>query len=121
MIRRPPRSTLFPYTTLFRSLLRPGLVEEEVAYAVEDRLAPVDLDPFGPVGVAPDEYVGPRVHGLVREVHLPRFGVAMYSFPQCGDTMIMSTSGRSRSMSSLITSTIRGAVPGVVSVAHAQS
>src|SRR5256885_8322769 len=27
MIRRPPRSTLFPYTTLFRSLLpRPGRV-----------------------------------------------------------------------------------------------
>src|SRR5256885_11720751 len=24
MIRRPPRSTLFPYTTLFRSLLRHG-------------------------------------------------------------------------------------------------
>src|SRR5256885_8448380 len=24
MIRRPPRSTLFPYTTLFRSLLEPG-------------------------------------------------------------------------------------------------
>src|SRR3712207_7549872 len=24
MIRRPPRSTLFPYTTLFRSLARPG-------------------------------------------------------------------------------------------------
>src|SRR2546430_8191891 len=24
MIRRPPRSTLFPYTTLFRSLLRLG-------------------------------------------------------------------------------------------------
>src|SRR5258708_8104438 len=24
MIRRPPRSTLFPYTTLFRSLLRIG-------------------------------------------------------------------------------------------------
>src|SRR5256885_9427296 len=24
MIRRPPRSTLFPYTTLFRSLLGPG-------------------------------------------------------------------------------------------------
>src|SRR2546430_12688221 len=30
MIRRPPRSTLFPYTTLFRSLL----VQED---AVEDR------------------------------------------------------------------------------------
>src|SRR2546429_3871539 len=25
MIRRPPRSTLFPYTTLFRSSARPGL------------------------------------------------------------------------------------------------
>src|SRR5258707_7526344 len=25
MIRRPPRSTLFPYTTLFRSILRPGI------------------------------------------------------------------------------------------------
>src|SRR3989441_8684949 len=24
MIRRPPRSTLFPYTTLFRSFLEPG-------------------------------------------------------------------------------------------------
>src|SRR2546430_7733924 len=24
MIRRPPRSTLFPYTTLFRSVPRPG-------------------------------------------------------------------------------------------------
>src|SRR3712207_6991122 len=30
MIRRPPRSTLFPYTTLFRSatLLERGLIEE---------------------------------------------------------------------------------------------
>src|SRR3989449_10243652 len=29
MIRRPPRSTLFPYTTLFRSLLR-GTEKDEV-------------------------------------------------------------------------------------------
>src|SRR2546426_3308792 len=31
MIRRPPRSTLFPYTTLFRSVLpgRPGRVRRE--------------------------------------------------------------------------------------------
>src|SRR2546427_6360882 len=28
MIRRPPRSTLFPYTTLFRSLIATGKVEE---------------------------------------------------------------------------------------------
>src|SRR3712207_8001212 len=31
MIRRPPRSTLFPYTTLFRSTLAPG---EEVALEI---------------------------------------------------------------------------------------
>src|SRR2546428_9314840 len=31
MIRRPPRSTLFPYTTLFRSLSRPvDFVEEAI-------------------------------------------------------------------------------------------
>src|SRR2546428_9224735 len=31
MIRRPPRSTLFPYTTLFRSFqASPGLVDHEV-------------------------------------------------------------------------------------------
>src|SRR3712207_7458045 len=39
MIRRPPRSTLFPYTTLFRSL-RPG-EEREVRYGVP-------LPPFAP-------------------------------------------------------------------------
>src|SRR3712207_8877631 len=31
MIRRPPRSTLFPYTTLFRSHLRQALSEAEVS------------------------------------------------------------------------------------------
>src|SRR3712207_7963053 len=33
MIRRPPRSTLFPYTTLFRSLVE-GIVGEGLAYAI---------------------------------------------------------------------------------------
>src|SRR2546425_4554381 len=31
MIRRPPRSTLFPYTTLFRSGPAPGLVVRRLA------------------------------------------------------------------------------------------
>src|SRR2546425_9853559 len=30
MIRRPPRSTLFPYTTLFRSLVTAGPTEEPI-------------------------------------------------------------------------------------------
>src|SRR2546428_7443664 len=29
MIRRPPRSTLFPYTTLFRSFDKPYIVDEK--------------------------------------------------------------------------------------------
>src|SRR3712207_8988082 len=34
MIRRPPRSTLFPYTTLFRSALIPGEGAEHGAHRV---------------------------------------------------------------------------------------
>src|SRR5256885_4029485 len=37
MIRRPPRSTLFPYTTLFRSLLEHGGLQ--LAVAVDQREA----------------------------------------------------------------------------------
>src|SRR3712207_7444892 len=44
MIRRPPRSTLFPYTTLFRSLqapgdLREGAHEDVVEEPAEDPVA----------------------------------------------------------------------------------
>src|SRR5256885_9217635 len=31
MIRRPPRSTLFPYTTLFRSKFRPIILKEDIS------------------------------------------------------------------------------------------
>src|SRR2546430_8195202 len=50
MIRRPPRSTLFPYTTLFRSARR---------YGVQEHLDPgrrngdVALDPAARSGVEP--------------------------------------------------------------------
>src|SRR3712207_7576433 len=38
MIRRPPRSTLFPYTTLFRSRLVPGISLKDLL--AEGRLPP---------------------------------------------------------------------------------
>src|SRR3712207_9094518 len=44
MIRRPPRSTLFPYTTLFRSgpgAVGPALLVEEAAVAQAQGLAAV--------------------------------------------------------------------------------
>src|SRR3712207_8355630 len=57
MIRRPPRSTLFPYTTLFRSeQLRHGYwhygLIPEAADALRNRYAPLDelieiLDDYG--------------------------------------------------------------------------
>src|SRR3712207_8542601 len=55
MIRRPPRSTLFPYTTLFRSRTEgQGSVEASAA-----ELLP-DIDPTAPTGlrVGPDENGG---------------------------------------------------------------
>src|SRR3712207_9115513 len=33
MIRRPPRSTLFPYTTLFRSDVLSGLTRDDISHA----------------------------------------------------------------------------------------
>src|SRR3712207_8100248 len=50
MIRRPPRSTLFPYTTLFRSLAM-GLAESSSVERVEveflGRIAERDTRPLG--------------------------------------------------------------------------
>src|SRR3712207_8650704 len=46
MIRRPPRSTLFPYTTLFRSvnIIEPYVVEEpvDVVYHLASPASPID-------------------------------------------------------------------------------
>src|SRR5256885_8695552 len=46
MIRRPPRSTLFPYTTLFRSGVREGALVEHISDALADRPTLLLLDNF---------------------------------------------------------------------------
>src|SRR2546426_5213018 len=49
MIRRPPRSTLFPYTTLFRSLIRRGLKRRDrPSGIVHDEV--IAVEPFVPSG-----------------------------------------------------------------------
>src|SRR2546426_12710422 len=55
MIRRPPRSTLFPYTTLFRSRLLPYVVTRAALKQCERRgvsgtfyIHPWELDPGQP-------------------------------------------------------------------------
>src|SRR2546429_3794420 len=50
MIRRPPRSTLFPYTTLFRSRLR--VLEHHTDLGPGYRIALRDLELRGPEHVA---------------------------------------------------------------------
>src|SRR3712207_7567485 len=56
MIRRPPRSTLFPYTTLFRSVLGTDVVTEDfltqvhVASSGPGRCEVVTVD-LGPVAI----------------------------------------------------------------------
>src|SRR3712207_7041803 len=50
MIRRPPRSTLFPYTTLFRSMTDVGLVSVLLVYvAWAARRAIRGPAPLGPI------------------------------------------------------------------------
>src|SRR5471032_3290884 len=42
MIRRPPRSTLFPYTTLFRSVSHPGSAPHRALDALREPAGVVD-------------------------------------------------------------------------------
>src|SRR3712207_7001744 len=53
MIRRPPRSTLFPYTTLFRSVEHELQLECAEEVGVEDAAAVVQLDLGGPLAQHP--------------------------------------------------------------------
>src|SRR5688572_31126644 len=75
MLRRPPRSTLFPYTTLFRSRAfhavvhqRQLVIEQFVVVAELDELRVRDLDDVDDIGVAArlvDERAVPGQHDEV--------------------------------------------------------
>src|SRR3712207_8871453 len=61
MIRRPPRSTLFPYTTLFRSLIHEKLFESRLFFV--DRLISMGArivlcDPHRAVVAGPSQLYG---------------------------------------------------------------
>src|SRR3712207_7816994 len=58
MIRRPPRSTLFPYTTLFRSHRSAQLVR-----GVREELVPLRVRPLDPL----EHLVEPDAHGRSEE------------------------------------------------------
>src|SRR3989441_12745384 len=80
MIRRPPRSTLFPYTTLFRSLLagraacgsQRGGAAPKVPVSgarVERRSVPYELGANGTVEPLRSVDVRPQVNGTILHVH----------------------------------------------------
>src|SRR3712207_8827630 len=64
MIRRPPRSTLFPYTTLFRSI---GYAAARIArtIGIEPRIAMLSFSNFGSVR-------HPEAEKMARAAHLLR-------------------------------------------------
>src|SRR5688572_32482259 len=64
MIRRPPRSTLFPYTTLFRS------------WIPQRRQARADVDPRRRIGVGPGAIVDIDRRVLLAAEHARRIGLA---------------------------------------------
>jgi len=76
MIRRPPRSTLFPYTTLFRSLSRERLLKQlDVVAELNEQLAPfrvltgieVDINEDGTLDQ--DDDILERLDVVVASVH----------------------------------------------------
>src|SRR3712207_7555775 len=71
MIRRPPRSTLFPYTTLFRSGVRRGLRRLPLQERVLDRLLGVRLRRHRRPGALRPRVGGPAPvrGGARREAH----------------------------------------------------
>src|SRR2546430_4249674 len=72
MIRRPPRSTLFPYTTLFRSALhvreelvarhRVGGRRVELVVGVVRHPLRVDIELHGPDGARPEDRKSTRLN-----------------------------------------------------------
>src|ERR1035438_5546798 len=58
MIRRPPRSTLFPYTTLFRSVVARQILEGFGANGIEGDGAGRRV-----IGIGPHQQLKPRLEG----------------------------------------------------------
>src|SRR3712207_9198810 len=92
MIRRPPRSTLFPYTTLFRSKLNLAEAYRNVAVSGAKPLAVTNCLNFG----SPEEpevmwQFAEAVRGLAdgcRELGLPVTGGNVSLYNQTGDVAI---------------------------------
>src|SRR2546429_8547626 len=80
MIRRPPRSTLFPYTTLFRSrLCRPATGGARLPRPERRRVARLGAD------ASPDRQEDPHPRPLLHAGHL---FVAVCASPRSGERRV---------------------------------
>src|SRR2546422_7079004 len=92
MIRRPPRSTLFPYTTLFRSLPREESLRARVVSGRGIAAAWITLDRFGQVNAYRSEEhtseLQSRLHLVCRlllekkKTQVDHLEIALYAHPK---------------------------------------
>src|SRR3712207_9106066 len=93
MIRRPPRSTLFPYTTLFRSVGVPRPVPADLARLLADRRGPADPPDGGRAAALLDRVRHPHqpfralegLPGRGLAARRPRLRAARHDRPRDGD------------------------------------
>src|SRR2546426_7028166 len=105
MIRRPPRSTLFPYTTLFRSLVarvggavRPGVVDPAVAAVAGARQRDQRFAVRRVAAAVVEEAVGRAVRGVngkpLKELVLAVVkGVAVYAHGRAPSAPVIGRAG----------------------------
>src|SRR3712207_9580743 len=79
MIRRPPRSTLFPYTTLFRSFYKDGIRELQFLAGFETEELPTLLDIMQRVRKA-----SPEEEDLLTLLWEGDFGLLRYRYVDLG-------------------------------------
>src|SRR3712207_1148118 len=87
MIRLPPRSTLFPYTTLFRSKLKDGWLDFDVAVATPDMMGQVGQlgRILGPRGLMPTPKAGTVTMDVSRAVREIKAGKIEFRTDKTGN------------------------------------
>src|SRR2546425_2119780 len=85
MIRRPPRSTLFPYTTLFRSTLMDYAIpraDDLPSFTTDATVTPTPHNPMGAKGIGEAATIGstPAIVNAVVDALRP-FGVRHLDMP----------------------------------------